>query len=119
MSGRYEGMADDNQESPSAEIVEVLEDEHAPGALWTPVAGTETLELLEHLGLPPSGSQQLQEEAVAVLSRCVPPSTPMGSTAGLVIGYIQSGKTMSFTTVTALARDNGYKLIIVITGVNK
>ena len=29
----------------------------------------------------------------------------------------QSGKTTSFTTVAALARDNGYRLIIVITGI--
>jgi hypothetical protein len=33
-----------------------------------------------------------------------------------VIGYVQSGKTLSFTTVTALARDNGYRLIIVVAG---
>jgi hypothetical protein len=35
---------------------------------------------------------------------------------GLVIGYVQSGKTLSFTAVMALARDNGFQLIIVIAG---
>lgn len=31
-------------------------------------------------------------------------------------GYVQSGKTMSFETVIALARDNGYGLVIVLAG---
>jgi hypothetical protein len=33
-----------------------------------------------------------------------------------VVGYVQSGKTLSFTTVAALANDNGYGLVIVIAG---
>ena len=35
---------------------------------------------------------------------------------GLVIGHIQSGKTLSFTTVSCLARDNNFPLIVVIAG---
>jgi hypothetical protein len=35
---------------------------------------------------------------------------------GLVIGKIQSGKTLSFTSVISLARDNGYKIVVVISG---
>jgi hypothetical protein len=35
---------------------------------------------------------------------------------GLVIGYVQSGKTSSFEAVTALAKDNGFKLVVVIAG---
>jgi len=34
-----------------------------------------------------------------------------------VLGYVQSGKTLSFTAVAALARDNGYPMVIVITGI--
>jgi hypothetical protein len=34
----------------------------------------------------------------------------------LVVGNVQSGKTMSFTTVIGLARDNGFPLVIVIAG---
>jgi hypothetical protein len=33
-----------------------------------------------------------------------------------VLGQVQSGKTLSFTAVAAVARDNGYRLVIVITG---
>ena len=35
------------------------------------------------------------------------------------MGHIQSGKTRSFTTVITLARDNGYRLVVVITGMSK
>ncbi|MEX5301915.1 Z1 domain-containing protein [Kocuria sabuli] len=37
-------------------------------------------------------------------------------TKGLVVGYVQSGKTANFTGVTAKAIDAGYRLIIVLTG---
>jgi hypothetical protein len=32
------------------------------------------------------------------------------------VGYVQSGKTLSFTTVASLARDNGFGLVIVLAG---
>ena len=38
---------------------------------------------------------------------------------GLVVGNVQSGKTTSFTTVAALARDNGYRMVIVIAGTSE
>ena len=54
-----------------------------------------------------------------MLARCVPPTTQEGTETGLVIGYIQSGKTTSFITLAALARDNGYRIVIVIAGTTK
>jgi hypothetical protein len=81
--------------------------------------GDETTALLDHLSLPDASRAQLLEEAASVLSRCIPPNDPSGQTTGLVVGHIQSGKTMSFTTVAALARDNGYRMIIVISGTTK
>jgi hypothetical protein len=38
---------------------------------------------------------------------------------GLVIGYVQSGKTLSFTSLSALANDNHYQIIIIIAGTSK
>ena len=35
---------------------------------------------------------------------------------GLVVGYVQSGKTANFTGVTAKAIDAGYRLVIVLAG---
>lgn len=39
-------------------------------------------------------------------------------TKGLVVGYVQSGKTANFTAVIAKAVDAGYRLIIVLTGIH-
>lgn len=38
---------------------------------------------------------------------------------GLVLGHVQSGKTTNFTSMIAKAADAGYKLIIVLTGMNE
>lgn len=38
--------------------------------------------------------------------------------AGLVVGYVQSGKTANYTAVTAKAFDAGFKLVIVLSGVH-
>lgn len=98
------------------ETVEVVEGSHDPLARWSPHIGPETLALIGHLGLSAEGANLLTSEAVAVLGRCAPPSAAEANETGLVLGYVQSGKTMSFTTVAALARDNGYRLIVVCTG---
>lgn len=84
--------------------------------MWEPFLGDETYELLRHSELDPDSQVNLREEALKILARCVPPHQRRGERTGLVVGYVQSGKTLSFTTVTALARDNNYSLIIVIAG---
>ncbi len=55
------------------------------------------------------------EEARRILRRGAPPAQE-GQTVGLVTGYVRSGKTLSFTTVCALARDNGIPLVIILAG---
>jgi hypothetical protein len=87
-------------------------------ARWTPAAGPETRALLDHLGLPTLSQETLFQSSLDILARCVPPTAATGRETGLVIGYVQSGKTMSFTTVAALAHDNGYQMVIVITGIS-
>lgn len=103
-----------NQVRPDREEIEIVAEEQAGEGAWTPIVGAETLLLLEKL--PAESRNSVRDEALSVLSRCVPPSTTEGRETVLVVGYVQSGKTMSFTTVSTLARDNGYQLIIVITG---
>ncbi|MDD7939329.1 Z1 domain-containing protein [Actinomycetospora lutea] len=69
-------------------------------------------------GVPPTARPGIQEESLRVLTRAsVTGNTenPRAS-AQLVVGEVQSGKTLSFTTVMALARDNGYPLLVVIAG---
>lgn len=87
------------------------------GLTWNPIIGEEAHRFLDQK--PPDIRTRLQDEAVRVLGRCVRPRRSLGEhsrSAGLVLGYVQSGKTSSFTTVTALARDNGFKLIVVMAG---
>ena len=55
-----------------------------------------------------------------ILARTVAPngdSSTLESGRGLVIGYVQSGKTTSFMSVASKAADAGYRLIIVLSGV--
>jgi len=114
-------MAQDTHQS-SLETIEVITHDRRPGQTWTPSIGTEILgfrEHLEQLEIPQSDRDTVLNEALSVLSRCVPPANNAGRDTGLIIGYVQSGKTMSFTAVAALARDNGYRLIIIITGVTR
>ncbi|OCA86024.1 hypothetical protein A8F94_14365 [Bacillus sp. FJAT-27225] len=40
------------------------------------------------------------------------------TTKGLVVGYVQSGKTANYTGLIAKATDAGYKLIIILTGMH-
>jgi len=62
------------------------------------------------------GDDSVLREAQRILGRCLPPTELSGAETGLVVGYVQSGKTMSFETVISLARDNGYGMVIVFAG---
>ena len=84
---------------------------------WNPELGPETEELLQSLKkVSEKEKLLLVREAIRVLSRCGPSNCQSTNGTGLVVGYVQSGKTMSFTTLAALARDNGFRIIIVIAG---
>jgi hypothetical protein len=86
-------------------------------ATWEPVIGREAERFLQ--GKPDDMKRRLTQESIRILSRCLRPGTAPSDhsrRAGLILGYVQSGKTSSFTTVTALAHDNGFQLVIVIAG---
>jgi len=85
---------------------------------WLPLVGVETQSLLAHLQLPRESEQTLTDETAEILSQCGNPNHTTNSEIGLVFGYVQSGKTMSFTTLTALAKDNGYQMVIIIAGIS-
>ena len=57
-------------------------------------------------------------KAKEIFSCCLPKHSPKDKRVGLVVGRVQSGKTTSFTAVTALAADNGYAAIIHLLGTN-
>ena len=60
---------------------------------------------------------RVKNEAIRVLSCCVDPKLDSAeNTTSLAVGYVQSGKTLSFTILSALASDNGFKVIIYFAG---
>lgn len=86
-----------------------------PQVRWRPVVGSETTRLLARSALDEEGEATVLRESVRLLARCEDPARP-GIRTGLAVGYVQSGKTLSFTAVTALARDNGFPLIVLLAG---
>lgn len=91
---------------------------------WQPFVGDETIELLRSKGFtnadktPNESGDRVLNETYRIMQVCGNPSSPTNNETGIVIGYVQSGKTLSFTTLTALARDNNYQIVIVIAGVS-
>lgn len=92
-----------------------------PPLRWMPVQGEATLEFLDaklkQLDAP--GKEELDAvvyEAQQILGRCIDPKGAPSQETGLVVGYVQSGKTLSFTAVIALAKDNGFGLVILLAG---
>jgi Z1 domain len=95
----------------------------AAATMFVPIIGETT----EGLGAYLRGTNKLKtaeavarvrNDALAIVRNCRPFHSPEdGSKTGLAIGYVQSGKTMSMTTVSALARDNGCRIIILLAGV--
>jgi len=99
----------------------LYEDPSRQNARWQPELGDETEAALKRAfgDAQSAAAISVREEAVATLSNCLPPDERNNSLTGLVIGYVQSGKTLAFTVLSALARDNGFPLIIILTGTIK
>lgn len=62
--------------------------------------------------------RSLDEATDRILGQMLPPSTEQFDIRGLVVGYVQSGKTANFTSLIAKAADIGYRLIIVLSGID-
>jgi hypothetical protein len=58
----------------------------------------------------------IDQASTKIVSRLGYPGTATFSTRGLVIGYVQSGKTANFTAVIAKAADVRYRFVIVLSG---
>lgn len=83
---------------------------------WTPaVDGPSFARVLDAEELPQGARDYLRGFTPRVLGQSAPP-TADGQATGLVIGKVQSGKTNSFLALAALASDNGFRLIIILSG---
>ncbi len=69
-------------------------------------------------GLSDIGAYNLRSSTCDILNHCNPHDAVNNhETTHLVVGYVQSGKTMSFTGVLAMAKDNGYRIAVILTGI--
>lgn len=59
---------------------------------------------------------QIFHFAERILGQCPNPRAKPWSRTGLANGKVQSGKTMSYIALTALAFDSGYRIVIVLSG---
>jgi hypothetical protein len=60
--------------------------------------------------------RSLDEITNRIVGQLAPPETEQFDIRGLVLGFVQSGKTANFTALIAKAADLGYRLIIVLSG---
>ncbi|WP_063464937.1 Z1 domain-containing protein [Ectothiorhodospira sp. BSL-9] len=98
-------------------IIRVAPNASASEGRWTPKQGRAFIDMLDaNDALSDEEKDRLVEETTSILSECVAPSQADEVNTGLVIGYVQSGKTLSFTGLAALARDNQYRLVILLAG---
>lgn len=105
-----------------SETIEIIGASYPNNAKWQPYKGEEIISLMRHKGFTDgtgsisAAGEKVIDETFKILEVCGDPSGPAIVETGLVIGYVQSGKTLSFTSLTALANDNHYQMVIIIAG---
>ena len=65
-----------------------------------------------------AAARSLDETTDRILGQLAAPSTGQFDIRGLVVGYVQSGKTEDYTALIAKAADVGYRLVIVLSGID-
>ena len=87
---------------------------------WAPRHGNELEDLLRRSQITDRDKEYTRNKATQILSKCIPPfAEESNSEVGLILGYVQSGKTLSMSAVAATACDNRYRLIILLSGSSK
>ena len=99
------------------EIISIIDTSHEqPQDSFMPIIGERTMAFINSQDkLEEDGKLTIIEEAQDILSHCILPGN-QESITNIAIGYVQSGKTLSFTTLTALAADNSWRIVIYLTG---
>lgn len=81
------------------------------------VVGTAFTGFLERVA-PPAARDALRSDAATILANSRVSRDAESGRTGLVVGRVQSGKTLSYEGVIALARDSGFSLVVVISGIS-
>jgi len=87
------------------------------GTTWTNWARHEAF-LREQPKWKPQQVDSVADESLRIIGMTTPINRVEYQCRGLVVGYVQSGKTANFTAVAARAADVGYRLIIVLSGIH-
>lgn len=108
----------------SSEEVTVVEDTEANRLPWYQGAQSSDQHwpalksrLLKQLGNDAVGT--IDNTTDSILRRMSSPNSAHFDTKGLVLGYVQSGKTTNFMSLAAKAVDRGYKLIVILSGMTE
>ncbi|MEK3923470.1 Z1 domain-containing protein [Paenibacillus sp. FSL K6-2393] len=72
--------------------------------------------LIDKKGRSISTARSIDDATDKILGKMENPLRHEFDTRALVVGYVQSGKTANYTALIAKAVDTGYKLVIVLTG---
>jgi hypothetical protein len=78
--------------------------------------GGEFQEFVKRQGLDKTSTEKLVRITTKILERTELLGVGPNSNCQLVVGEVQSGKTMSFTALIALAHENGFPLVVVLAG---
>lgn len=81
-----------------------------PGPAWQHFRQRAIENGLEHV------IDDIDEQSTAIVQRIANPDVKDDKRKGLVLGYVQSGKTANYSAVIAKAVDEGYRFIIVLAG---
>jgi len=73
-------------------------------------------QFIKRQSLPTQSEKRLTENSARILQRTELLEGGVSSNCQLVVGEVQSGKTMSFTALIAMAHENGFPLVIVLAG---
>lgn len=63
--------------------------------------------------------RSLDDSSDRILRQLASPAEEQFDIRGLVLGFVQSGKTANYTALVAKAADAGYRLVVVLSGIDK
>jgi hypothetical protein len=89
---------------------------------WEPSVGASIHSFISRIDFLENNEARQSEviaQAKRILSRSANPELEIDKKCSLIIGEVQSGKTLSFTSVIALARDNKIPLTILLGGTKR
>jgi len=78
--------------------------------------------LIDYVGRTDSEVDSLDQATDKILEQLADPNedgNDLDPVRGLVIGYVQSGKTANYTALAAKAFDSGYRVVIVLSGIHR